>query len=143
MNLNRASLLGRITADPRIRNTQTGTVVASFGLATNHIYKNKAGEKIEEVDFHNIVAFGRLAEIIQSYLRKGQLVYVEGRIKTSKYEKSDKTTAYKTEIILSALQLGPGPKTSQGGKQSDKTTYQEAPLEPSGAEEVDPKDIPY
>jgi len=78
MNLNRASLIGRVTKDPEVKALPSGKQVARFGVATNYTYKDKDGKKVENVSFHNCVAFGKLAEIIGQYVKKGQEVYLDG-----------------------------------------------------------------
>lgn len=108
MNLNTATLIGRVVRDPEIKALKSGTNVASFSLATNHIYKNSDGEKVEEVDFHNIVAFGKVVDsVISQYVKKGQLLCVQGRIRTRSWEGEDGKKNYRTEIVLDNLQLGP------------------------------------
>lgn len=109
MNLNQATLIGRVTRDPEIKALPAGTSVAQFSLATNHVYKNSEGKKIEDVDFHNIVAFGKVVDsVIAQYVKKGQLICVQGRIRTRSWEdKKSGEKKYRTEIVLDTLQLGP------------------------------------
>lgn len=99
MNLNRAMIIGNLTRDPEVRNTATGKQVASFSVATNRVWKNDAGVKQEEVEYHNIVAWGRLAEIAGQYLKKGRKIYVEGRLKTRDWVGQDGVKRNRTEII--------------------------------------------
>ena len=80
MNINKALICGRLTRNPELRTTAGGTAVATFALATNHVTKDKAGEKKESVQFHNCVAFGKTAEVISQFAMKGQELFVEGRI---------------------------------------------------------------
>ena len=82
MNLNKAFIIGNLTRDPEMRTLPSGTPVVSFGVATNRVWKDASGEKKEETQFHNIVIFGRQAEIAQQYLKKGSMVFIEGRIQT-------------------------------------------------------------
>ena len=91
MNLNKAQLIGRITNDPEMKALPSGTPVVKFGLATNRVYKTKDGEKKEVAQFHNCVAFGKLAEIIGQWAKKGQEVYVDGRIEYRSWDKKDGT----------------------------------------------------
>ncbi len=84
-----------------------GTPVASFGVATNRVWKNQQGEKQEDVQFHNVVVFGRQAEITSQYLSKGSLVFIEGRIQTRSWDGKDGTKQYRTEIVAERIQFGP------------------------------------
>lgn len=99
MSLNRAQLIGNLTKDPEMRQTPSGTSVASFTVATNHSWRDQSGQKQERAEFHNIVAWGKLAEICQQYLRKGKKIFIEGRIQTRDWEGEDGIKRYKTEII--------------------------------------------
>ncbi len=114
MNLNKAFVLGNVTRDPEVRSLPNGNQVASFGIATNRFYSLN-GEKKQEAEFHNIVCFGKLADIASRYLTKGSLVLIEGRIKTRNWTNSQGAKQYKTEIIAEGMQLGP--KSSAGGFQ--------------------------
>jgi len=107
MNLNKVFVLGRLTADPRVRATATGQQVASFGIATNRVWYNQNREKQESTEFHNIVVWGRQAEVAEKFLKKGQLVLIEGRIQTRDWQGKDGQSRRTTEIIAERLQLGP------------------------------------
>jgi len=107
MNLNKAFVLGNVTRDPEVRALPSGNQVTSFGIATNRYYTDNAGQKKEEAEFHNIVCFGKLADISSRYLNKGSMVLIEGRIKTRNWVNSAGVKQYKTEIIAESLQLGP------------------------------------
>ena len=114
MNLNKAFILGRLTRDPEQRALPNGKAVSSFGMATNRIWTNQeSGQKQEQVEFHNIVAFGKLAEICNQYLAKGQLILIEGRIQNRSWEGQDGNKKYKTEIVAENMQMGP--KAGGGG----------------------------
>ena len=109
MNLNILHLIGRVTQTPEFKTLQGGTLVTTFGLATNNIYV-KNGEKVEETDFHNIVVFGKMAETIKQYVVKGQELYVSGRIKHRSWDKKDGSgKGYATEVICSNFQFGQKP----------------------------------
>lgn len=99
MNLNKAMVIGNLTRDPEIRTTSSGQTVTSFGVATNFIWKDQTGQKQTRAEFHNIVAWRRLAEICGQYLKKGAKVYIEGRLQTSDWAGQDGVKRYKTEII--------------------------------------------
>lgn len=110
MNLNRAILVGRVTKDPELKTTPSGQPVATFSLATNQTYTDKAGVKKESAEFHNIVFWGKQAEVAAKFLIKGSLCLVEGRIVTRSWD--DTKTGEKkrtTEIVGEKLQLGPRP----------------------------------
>ncbi len=117
MNLNKVFLVGNLTRDPELRNLPSGTAVVSFGMATNRVWKNQQGEKQEDVQFHNIVVFGRQAEIVSQYLVKGSLVLVEGRIQTRSWVGKDGGKQYRTEIVAERIQFGPksGQRAGAGG----------------------------
>jgi len=107
MNLNKIFVLGNLTADPISRALPSGQPVANFGLATNRIFYDKDRQKQQQAEFHNIVAFGRIAEIAQQYLKKGSMVLIEGRIQTRSWQDSSGNKRTRTEIITERLQLGP------------------------------------
>jgi single-strand DNA-binding protein len=107
MNLNKVFIIGRVTKDPEMRTTTTGQNVSSFGVATNKTWVDKSGQKQETVEFHDIVVWGRLAEIATQYLKKGQLLMVEGRLQTRNWVGQDGIKRYKTEIVAENFQMGP------------------------------------
>lgn len=126
MNLNKAFIIGNLTRDPEIRNLPSGQEVASFGVATNRFY-NKDGQRQQDTQFHNVVAFGRLADIAKQYLNKGSLIMVEGRIQNRSWQGQDGQKKYRSEIVAERMQLGPrGAGMARGGN--------EAPKEPANAE---------
>ena len=94
MNLNKAFLIGRLTRDPETKVLPSGQPVANFGFATGRFFTDKSGEKKQETEFHNIVLFGRLAEIASQYLRKGSLAFLEGRIRTRNWQDSSGNKRY-------------------------------------------------
>ena len=114
MNVNKAILVGRLTRDPDIRTTQTGQTVATSGIATNHHWSDKAGQKQEKTEFHTIVLWGRLAEIAGQYLTKGMEAYFEGRLQTRSFVGKDGVERKTTEIVGESMQIGSRP---QGGGQ--------------------------
>src|SRR3989344_6981445 len=109
MNLNKAFILGNYTRDPESRALPSCQQVVSFWIATNKFYTDQTGTKKQDVEFHNIVCFGKLADISSRYLTKGSLVMIEGRIKTRNWQNAAGVKQYKTEIIADGLQLGPRP----------------------------------
>ncbi len=118
MYLNKTFLFGNLTRDPEMKALPSGNKVTSFSVATNRVYKDANGAKQEQVEFHNIVVFGRQAETSAQYLKKGQGVLIEGRIQTRSWD--DKTSGekkYRTEIVADAVQFGPksgGSPVSEG-----------------------------
>jgi len=107
MNLNKVFILGNLTRDPELRQTSTGQSVCSFGVATNTFFTDKSGQKQKRAEFHNIVAWGRQAEVINQFLKKGSLVLVEGRLQTRTWIDAQGQNRRTTEIICERMQLGP------------------------------------
>src|SRR3989338_5523326 len=128
MNLNKVFILGRLTADPQLRATTSGQQVASFGIATNRVWNSKAGEKQEATEFHNIVLWGRQAEVASKYLIKGSLVLVEGRLQSRSWDDKQGQRRKVTEIIGERIQLGPRPggAREQGESSSSNTSSSQA-----------------
>lgn len=115
MNLNKVVLIGRLTADPQLRNTASGTPVATFSLATNRVWNDKVAGRREETEFHNIVVWGRQAEVASRFLTKGSLAMVEGRLQTRSWDDQQGQKRRTTEIVSERLQLGPRPANFSGG----------------------------
>jgi len=103
MDLNRATILGRLTRDPEVRTTTTGRTVATIGVATGRRWKDQTGAQQEATEFHNCVLWGRLAEIAGQYLVKGRQVYMEGRLQTRDWIGQDGVKRYRTEIVVDNL----------------------------------------
>lgn len=146
MNVNKVLLVGRLTRDPELKTLPSGQSVASFGLATSRFFTDKSGQKQQEPEFHNIVLFGRLADIANQYLTKGSLAFLEGRIRTRNWQDNSGNKRYRTEIIGERLQLGPksAPKVIPPENKQEEKTPQEIPVIEEGAEEeIDVKDIPF
>jgi single-strand DNA-binding protein len=146
MYLNKAILYGNLTRDPELKALPSGMQVCSFSLATNRNYKDRDGNRQESVDYHNVVAFGKQAEVISKYVTKGNGIYVEGRMQTRSWEK-DGVKQYRTEVILDKFEFGPkggggAPNSSGGSTQNDSTNS--APILPEYPEEdINPEDIPF
>lgn len=148
MNLNKVFILGRLTADPQLRTTQTGHQVANFSIATNRVWTDKAGAKQEEVEFHNVVLWGRQAEIASQFLFKGSLALIEGRLQTRTWQDKQGQNRKTTEIICERLQLGP--RSAQPGApkpqtQATETSSQkdELPAIDIDEEDIKPEDLPF
>jgi single-strand DNA-binding protein len=136
MNLNRAQVIGNATRDAEVRTTPAGQQVASFAVATNFSYTDKAGQKVEKAEFHNVVAWGKLAEICGQYVTKGRKVYVEGRLQTREWEGQDGAKRQRTEIVCEQMILLDRGNAS-GAAPADR------PAEPQGDDEIKVEDIPF
>ncbi len=155
MYLNKAFIFGNLTRDPELRALPSGMNVCSFSIATNRVFKDRDGKNQEQTDFHNIVVFGRQADTVAQYLKKGSSAFVEGRIQTRSWD--DKTSGekkYRTEIVADRVQFGPRASgggaarsagAGQGAQRSDEGEHVEAP----GAgidypkDDINPDDIPF
>ena len=113
MYINKAMVLGNLTRDPELKALPSGTKVASFSIATNQIWKDSNGERKESVEYHNITIFGKAAEIIAQYSKKGSSLYIEGRLQTRSWEGQDGKKNYRTEIIADTFQFGPKTQLSK------------------------------
>ncbi len=114
MSVNKVILVGNLGKDPELRYTPSGAAVATFPLATTERYKDREGQQQEKTEWHNVVAWRGLAEIIGKYLNKGRQVYIEGRIQTRKYQDRDGNDRYITEIVADNMQML-GNRGDQGG----------------------------
>jgi single-strand DNA-binding protein len=161
-SLNKVMLIGNLTRDPEMRYTPQGTAVCTFGLATNRNWTVE-GEKKEDVEFHNLVAWNKLAEICAQLLKKGRKVYVEGRLSTRSWQGQDGTQKQRTEIVISDMVLLDRKEDGMGGEaidipepgiesqvppeetevKSDKKTKKEAKVEEKSTEEPSEEDIPF
>lgn len=145
MNLNKAMILGNLTRDPESRTTPSGQTVTTFGVATNRFYTDQNKQKQQKVEFHNIVAWGRLGDICAQYLKKGQLVFVEGRIETRSWDAQDGTKKFRTEIVADSMQMGPKLGASGASPERSEKTPQarEEEIPSFQEEEIEVKDIPF
>lgn len=159
MYINKVMLYGNLTRDPEVRALpSTGSNVCSFSVATNRAYKKADGSKQEDVQFHNIVVFGKTADICAQYLKKGSAAYIEGRIQTRSWDSPDKGKQYRTEVVAEVVQFGPRPGGAPGGPSnagapqpqsggySDAEAPQKAPSDDAidyPQEDINPDDIPF
>ena len=130
MYFNRAIIIGNLTRDPELRALPSGIQVATLGVATNRVWKDKNGAKQESTDYHNVVVFGRQAETAAQYLKKGASVMVEGRMQTRSWDAADGTKKYRTEVVADRVQFGPrrdGAPASAAAPKAAKEDTQEAP----------------
>ncbi|MFN3658158.1 MAG: single-stranded DNA-binding protein [Pseudolabrys sp.] len=148
MYINKAIVFGNLTKDPELRALPNGGQVCSFSIATNRTYKKADGTKADEVEFHNIVVFGKTAELCSQYLKKGSSAYVEGHIRTRSWEK-DGAKQFRTEVVADSVQFGPRSSAS-GGETTRATSAAEAPQNSTKedaidypAEDINPDDIPF
>ncbi len=114
MNLNKVMLIGRVTAQPELRTTPSGQSVSTFSLATNRTWNDKAGQKQDATEFHNIVVWGRQAEVANKFMTKGMLLFVEGRLQTRGWQDKNGANHKTTEIICENFQFGPKPGMGGG-----------------------------
>ena len=149
MYINKAIVYGNLTRDPEMKALPSGQQVTSFSLATNRVWKDKAGAKQESVDYHNIVLFGKLAELAAQYLKKGSGVFIEGRMQTRSWDDAS-GKKYRTEIVGDTMQFGPrstGAPSAGGYSAPSKSTAAKAPevLETIEypEEDINPDDIPF
>lgn len=117
-SLNKAILIGNLGKDPEMRYMPNGDAVVNFSIATTESYKDRDGNKQDKTEWHNIVIYGKLAEIANQYLKKGRSVYIEGRIQTRKWQDKNGQDRYTTEIIASGMQMLGGRGESAGGDYS-------------------------
>jgi single-strand DNA-binding protein len=146
MSLNRAQIIGNLTRDPEIRNTQTGQSVANFGVATSSTWTDSAGTRQEKTEFHSVVAWGKLAEICGQYLGKGRKVFIEGRLQTREWETPEGQKRQKTEIIADSmimLDRAPGSNGSQGGAPAYNRSQEPTIEKAIGGDEIKVEDIPF
>lgn len=127
--INKVIIVGNLCGEPEVKHAASGTAVANFSVATNETWKNKDGTKEEKVEFHRVVAFGKLAEICGEYLHTGKLVYIEGRIQTRSWDDKDGKKCYMTEVVAQNMQM-------LSGKGEGRDV-------PGDAPEEDPDDIPF
>jgi single-strand DNA-binding protein len=158
MSVNKAILVGRLGRDPETRYTSGGQAVCNFSIATDSTYKDRSGERQKRTEWHRIVLWGKLAEIAQQYLKKGQLVYIEGRLQTREWEdKRDGQKRSTTEIVASEMRMltsraegaaagaGSGPSSGPSHPRSVDADFEGAPAldEPGPSAEISDEDIPF
>ena len=142
-------IIGNLTRDPEVRTTAGGTNVASFGVATNYTWNDANGQKQEKVEFHNIVAWGKLADICGQYLGKGRKVYIEGRLQTREWEGKDGIKRRTTEIIAENMimldRAGQGAPRAAAPAVATANVAAQAPTKEAeeGSDEIRVEDIPF
>ena len=155
MYINKAFIFGNLTRDPELRAMPNGMNVCSFGIATNRVFTGRDGKKQEQTDFHNIVVFGRQADTVAQYLKKGSSAFIEGRIQTRSWDGKDGEKKYRTEVVADRVQFGPRVGSTGGaggGKRSSDEQPPENQDEQSGGggagieypkDDINPDDIPF
>ena len=144
MNLNKVYLIGRLTNDPEVRTTPSGQMVCNFGLATNREWTDSSGQKQEGAEFHQVVAWGKLAEICSQLLNKGRKIFVEGRLQTRSWKSADGQDRKMTEVVIEEMIVLDAPKGASQQMDSYETYVPEVPGETqvSPAEEVFTGEMP-
>jgi len=147
MNLNKAMIIGNITRDPELRNTPSGQSVASFSVATNLIWTDQSGQQQKKTEFHNIIAWRKLAEVCSKYLHKGSKVFIEGRLQTTDWTGQDGVKRYRTEIIAENMIMldskGGAPMSGANPNTSQAEATIEVPEDNIDDEEIRVENIPF
>jgi len=143
--VNKVILLGNLGRDPEVRHLDNGRAVANFSIATSETYKNKQGEKVTNTEWHNIVLWTPFAEIAEKYLKKGNQVYIEGKLTSRSYEDKDGVTKYITEVVGREMTLlgGPRQEGSDSAASSPKQTSSSADMESVAANSGETDDLPF
>lgn len=143
--VNKVILVGRLGKDPEVRHLENGATVANFSMATSETYKDRTtGERKETTEWHNVVLWRGLAEVAEKYVKKGDMIYVEGKLKTRSWEK-DGVTRYTTEVVGDNMTMlgGGGGGASSGGGQTQESSYQQPQASPSAPVEEASDDLPF
>jgi single-strand DNA-binding protein len=148
MYINKAIIYGNLTRDPELKALPSGSKVCNFSIATNRTWKDQSGKKQESTDYHNIVFFGKQAEIIAQYMHKGNGMMVEGRITTRSWEGQDGKKNYRTEIVGENFQFGPkggsgASSTASPSSGSDAADMPEVDTIEYPTDDLNPNDIPF
>lgn len=146
MNLNKAMIIGNITRDPELRNTPSGQSVASFSVATNLVWTDQSGQQQKKTEFHNIIAWRKLAEVCAKYLHKGSKVFIEGRLQTTDWTGQDGVKRYRTEIVTENMIMldskGSSPMNGTSTSERSEATI-EIPEDNINDEEIRVENIPF
>ena len=134
-SLNKVTLIGNLGKDPEVRHLESGASVANFSMATTETYKNRNGEKVSQTEWHNIVLWRGLAEISEKYLKKGDKIYIEGRIRTRSWQDKDDNTRYSTEIVGDNMIMLGGSNNEKTYSATNTSSTQELKTESSETQE--------
>ena len=140
MDLNKVMLIGNLTRDPESRTTTSGQNVCNFGLATNLVWNDASGQKQTRAEFHNIVAWRKLAEICTQYLKKGNKVYIEGRLQTRDWEDKEGNKRKTTEVVADNMIMLGG---KSGGSSTNPDARPTQPSQPPAEDEIQVENIPF
>ena len=145
MYLNKVFVYGNLTRDPELRSLPSGMSVASFGIATNRVWTSKEGKREENTEFHNIVVFGRQADTVAQYLKKGSAALIEGRLQTRSWDAQDGTKRSRTEIVADRVQFGPKSGSGAGGgpKNAESPKKEEIASIEYPSDDINPDEIPF
>lgn len=157
MYINKVTLYGNLVKDPELKSLPNGTHVSSFSVATNRTVKDQSGTKKDIPEYHNVVAFGKQAELIHQYIKKGNPIFIEGRIQTRSWDGQDGKKQYRTEIVLENFQFGPKGTGGGAGGPASQNNYSSQDTGPDSQdtgnadigtvkypdEEINPEDIPF
>ncbi len=141
--VNKAILIGNLGKNPDMRYTPEGTAITNITLATTENWKDKNGEKQEKTEWHHVVFFGKLAEIAGEYLTKGSQIYVEGRIRTRKWQDKEGQDRYTTEIVAGIMQMLGGRRNAPDGSNSSAEPLHSGPLQQASGFDGMDEDIPW
>lgn len=147
MYINKVTILGNLTRDPEMKALPSGMKVVTFSLATNRTWKDQQGMKKDSVEYHNVVSFGKPAEIINQYSRKGSSLYVEGRLQTRSWDDASGVKKYRTEIVLDNFQFGPKASGVGGNYESspqagNQSAEPKTDFDQSGSDQIDTIEYP-
>lgn len=141
MYLNKSFIIGNLTRDPELKAMPNGNKVCTFSLATNRVYKDNNGAKQEQVEFHNVIVFGKMGETSAQYLKKGQNCLIEGRIQTRSWEdKNSGEKKYRTEIVADSVQFGPKAKGDSAPREEKEDVVGRGT---DISDDIDIDDIPF
>ena len=143
MDLNKATLIGNLTREPESKTTPNGQNVCTFGVATNLVWTDTNGEKQTRVEFHNIVAWRKLAEICSQYLKKGSKIYIEGRLQNRDWEGQDGVKRYRTEIVADNMIMLDTKGGGTKGAASSSSDESSQPEPPAAEDEIQVENIPF
>ncbi len=141
MSVNKVILVGNVGKDPEVKYLDNGVAVCNFSLATSETYNNKSGEKVTQTEWHNIVLWRKLAEIAETYVKKGMQIYVEGQLRTRNWEDKDGVKRYTTEIFGTSMQMLGRKAENSSEPQGRPEVAQQTTSDSSDAEETD--DLPF
>ncbi|MUP36580.1 single-stranded DNA-binding protein [Labilibaculum euxinus] len=141
MSVNKVILVGNVGKDPEVKYLDNGVAVCNFSLATSETYNNKSGEKVTQTEWHNIVLWRKLAEIAETYVKKGMQIYVEGQLRTRNWEDKDGVKRYTTEIFGTSMQMLGRKAENSSEPQGSPEVAQQTTSDSADAEETD--DLPF